>query len=128
MTDPDATLITYLTGQAGLTALTGNRIYAGLYLPKDYRPETGPALLFSPRGGGQDYTGLVLSPSYQFRSCGATLKMARELDRALYDVLDDIQDCTTIKYARMEVIGQPLLDQATGWPMVLSFYRVFFNN
>jgi hypothetical protein len=127
MIDTDAEIREYLVGQASLTVLAGQRIYASLYLPKGYTPDDGPALLFSPRGGAIDYSSLVLNPSYQFRSYGKTLEKARELDRALFDALNDISYCD-IKSARMEAIGQPLQEQGTGWPFVLSFYRIFLGN
>lgn len=127
MIDIDATIHAYLIQQAGLTVLAGPRIFASLYLPKGYKPADGPALLFSPRGGAVDYSSLVLNPSYQFRSYGKTLASARELDRALFDALNDVSYCD-IKSARMEAIGQPLQEPDTGWPFVLSFYRIFIGN
>lgn len=127
MLDTDAALTGFLLAQPGLTAVAGQRIHASLYYPKGYEPADGPLLLFNPRGGGQDYTSLVLSPSYQFRSFGATQKEARQLDRALYDALNDAQ-CYPIKMARMEAIGQLLQEPDTRWPFVLSFYRIDFSN
>jgi len=125
--DHDAALTTFLLAQPGLTAVSGRRIYASIALPKGYVPEHGPALLFSPRGGGQDYTSLVLSVSYQCRSYGLTAAEARRLDRALYDALNEAQSCP-IKLARMEAIGQLLQEPDTRWPFVLSFYQVYFSN
>lgn len=127
MVDTDAALTTFLLAQASLTAVAGRRIHASLYLPKGYAPEDGPALLFNARGGGQDYSNLVLSPSYQFRSFGLTQAEARRLDRALYDALNDAQ-CYPIKIARLETIGQLFEEPDTGWPFVLSFYRINFSN
>lgn len=127
MRDTDAALTAFLLAQPGLTAITGRRIHASLYWPKGYTPDQGPLLLFNPRGGGQDYSSLVLSPSYQFRSFAATQAEARRLDRALYDNLNDKQ-CYPIKMARLETIGQLFLEQDTGWPFVLSFYQISFSN
>lgn len=127
MVDTDAALTTFLLARPGLTAVANRRIYASLYLPKGYKPDDGPALLYSARGGGQDYSSLVLSPSYQFRSFGPTQAEARRLDRALYDELNDAQ-CYPIKIARLETIGQLFEEPDTGWPFVLSFYRINFSN
>jgi hypothetical protein len=127
MRDTDAALTAFLLARPGLTAVAGQRIHASLYLPKGYKPDDGPALIFNPRGGGQDYSRLVLSPSYQFRSFGLTQAEARRLDRALYDALNDAQ-CYPIKMARMESIGQLFQEPDTGWPFVLTFYRIDFCN
>lgn len=127
MIDVEATILEYLKTQPGLTALTNDRIHASLYFPKEYKPAEGQGLLFNVRGGDQDYTSLVLRPSVQFRSYGATPALARELDLALYGVLNDKSYCQ-IKIARLESIGQPLQDPATRWPYVLTFYRFFISN
>jgi len=120
----------YLADQAGLMAHTGNageRIYAGPDLPPEYSPANGAGILFNLRGGGQDYTSLVLSPSIQFRTYGPTMKAAIAADRALYDALNDAQ-CWPIKIARLDVPGQPLSDPDTRWPFVLSFYTINLSN
>jgi hypothetical protein len=127
MRDIDSALTAFLLAQPGLTAVAGQRIHASLYLPKGYKPDDGPAMIFNPRGGGQDYSSLVLSPSYQFRSFGLTQAEARRLDLALYDALNDAQ-CFPIKMARMESIGQLFQEPDTGWPFVLTFYRIDFSN
>lgn len=127
MRDTDAALTQFLLDQPGLTSVAGRRIHASLSWPKGYAPDQGPLLLFNIRGGGQDYTSLVLSPSYQFRSFAQNEAEARRLDRALYDALNDAQ-CYPIKMARLESIGQLFQDQDTGWPFVLSFYRIDFSN
>jgi hypothetical protein len=117
----------YLITRDGIDALAGDRIYASPYLPKNYVPDLGPALLFNIRGGGQDYSSQVLSPSFQFRSYAIDHAQAIELDQALYDNLNDAF-CIDIKMARMETVGQMLNEPQTGWPYILSFYRVHFNN
>lgn len=125
MTDIEAVILEYLMQQAGLTVHTGERIYASLYFPKDH--ESSKSILFNIRGGGPDYSGLVLSPSVQFRSYGPTPAAAREVDKALYDSLHDKSYCK-MKMARLEVIGQLLQDPATRWPYVLSFYRISISS
>jgi hypothetical protein len=118
----------YLIVQDPIDFLAGDRIYAGPFLPREYIPEQGPALLFSIRGGGQDYSSQVLNPSIQFRSYALNLEEAMGLDRALYDSLNDRCCCEEIKMARLETLGQPLHESQTGWPYVLSFWRILFNN
>jgi hypothetical protein len=127
MTDVEAVILEYLKSQPGLTVLTEDRIHASLYFPKGYKPADGQGLLFNIRGGDPDYTSLVLRPSVQFRSFGLTPALARELDLALYDVLNDKSYCQ-IKIARLEAIGQPLQDPAKSWPYVLSYYRFYISN
>lgn len=127
MRDTDAALTQFLLSQPSLTTVAGRRIHASMSWPKGYAPEQGPLLLFNVRGGGQDYTSLVLQPSYQFRSFGLTEAEARRLDRALYDALNDAQ-CFPIKMARLESIGQLFEEPDTRWPFVLSFYRIAFSN
>lgn len=127
MIDSLLALRNYLITRDEIDALTGDRVFASPYLPRGYVPDDGPALLFSIRGGDQDYASQVLRPSFQFRSYALTHELAMELDRALYDNLNDAF-CIDIKMARMEAIGQLLNEPQTGWPYVLSFYRVHFNN
>lgn len=130
MLDILASLRAFLADQAGLMAHTGNaglRIYAGPDLPPEYSPANGAGILFNLRGGSQDYTSLVLTPSVQFRTFAGTMKAALAADRALYDVLNDVQ-CWPIKLARLEIPGQPLTDPESKWPFVLSFYQVSFSN
>ena len=126
MVDIDAVITEYLETQPGLTVHTQERLYASISLPKGYDPSNGKALLFNVRGGTPDYSSLVLRPSMQFRSVGKTEAEARELDRALFDALNDASYCK-IKMAQLETIGQLLRFPATGWPFVLSFYRLFIS-
>jgi len=128
MIDPDAVMTSYLMGRAALAVLAGNRIYAGVDLPAGYAVGDGPALLFAARGGGHlNDSSKVFSLSYQFRAYGETEVEARELDRALFDALNDAK-AETINWARLEVFGQLVKEPSTGWPYVLTFYRVAFNN
>lgn len=127
MVDTDAVLRSFLIQNPGVTGLAGKRIFAGVNPPPGYKPADGPALVFSIRGGLPDYSNLMLAPSYQFRCIAITLAEARTLDRALYEALQD-KSGIGVKIARMEAIGQPLTEPSTGWPFVLSYYRIFFNN
>jgi hypothetical protein len=128
MIDTDAALIDYLNTKPGLTVHTDQRFWASVYYPKEYDPSDGKGLLFSPRTGATpDYSGLTLLLPYQFRSYGQTQAQASELDRALYDVLHEAQNCN-IKLALAEAVGQPLIEPGTRWPFVLSYYQIWFNN
>jgi hypothetical protein len=123
-------LLDFLRRNQAIADLADGRLYAGPALPKGYAPSlSGPAILFSRRGGNVDYTGLVLNPSVQFRCYAASSAKAGELDRALYDALHD-KHGPGIKRARAEVLGQPLIEPETDppWHYVLSFYRVRITN
>ena len=127
MIDVEATLRAYLAGVAGIAAVAGARVYAGSGLPAGYQASDGPALVFSVRGGGPDYSSKVLYPSVQFRAYGETEADARQLDRALFDGLNDVK-YGMIKWARCEVLGQMVREPSTGWSYVISFYRVMMGN
>lgn len=127
MVDLEAEIRAYLVTKATLTTLTGTRIYADANLPATYKPSDGGALLFTIRGGPQDYTGKVPRPSLQFRSYGMTAAIARQVDRALNDVLNDKQ-FGKVKWVRQTVLGQPLKDPETNWDFVLSFYEAQIGN
>lgn len=128
MIDCDAALRSYLAGQANLVALAGARIYASPDSPPGVTPALGSILLFNARGGQQDYSSKVLSPSYQFRSIAATEEAASDLNRALYDALNDQRPGHPMLYARLEGFPVLLIDPETLWPFVLSFYIVIFSN
>jgi len=127
MTDVEAIIRSWLAAIAAITALTGQRIYADTELPPTYAPADGPAILLIRRGGGQDESGHVLRPSIQFRCYGETTVLARQLDRTLFDGIND-QRYGSIKWSRCEVQGQLVRDPATGWPYVISFYTFHVGN
>lgn len=129
MIDIEATIRAHLAGLTALTAVYNGRIYAARSLPAGYKPELGPALLFSIRGGGQEYHSQLFMPSIQFRAFAANEKAAREADRALHDAINDTQ-ARAIAYMRMEDGTLPILldDPDTGWPYILSFYRFHIQN
>lgn len=127
MTDTDAELRKFLVGQSALVALIGQRLYASQTLPTGYTPQTGAALLFSVRGGPQDYSGKVLMPSYQFRGYAQDETLARKVGHALYDVLDGAKS-GKMKMAVLEVVPILLTDPDTRWIYSLSFYKISFSN
>jgi len=127
LTDVDAVVREFLASQTVLTNYTDDRIYASVDMPAGYTPEDGPAVLFGVRGGGQDYSSKVLEPSYQFRTYAKTERQAREVDRALYTALND-QKFGLVKSAVMETMAQLLAEPETGWPVMLTFYRLLVGN
>jgi hypothetical protein len=86
-------------------------------------------LLYTSRGGGEDYSSATLRVSVQFRSFGLTQNDAIAVDKALWTVLNDKpKEGTCMAMARLEVPGQILLDPDTQWIFCLSYYQVYFIN
>lgn len=147
MIDLDAVIRAYLAGApaptttAGkpgysgqlVTAIVGERIYAGTSLPTGYNPtpergndDSGPAILFTVRGGppqGQQ-RAVLLFPIVQIRCYGEDEGIARVLDRAVFDSLHDAKTAA-IRNAWLSIIGQLGREpDPRGWPYVLSTYRM----
>lgn len=128
MTDVEAVVRAFLAGQTGLTALVGERVWAGPHVPPGYTPGgDGPGVLMGIRGGPQEFHSRVLRVSMQFRCYAETARLARQVDRALYDVLNDCQ-VRHIKWARLEQVGQLVTEPSTEWYYVLSFYTILVSN
>lgn len=129
MTDWDAVIREYLAGLTNVSAVLGARVYSGSYLPPGYSPASGPALLFSPRGGGQDFSSHVLSPSIQMRVYAETEAAARAAARAIYDCANDTKSRKII-YARMEdgTFPQLLREPGSDWPYILMFFKFHIQN
>jgi hypothetical protein len=134
MVDIDATIRAHLASLPALQAAfsgpgPGIRIFASRNLPAGYSPEKGPALLFSMRGGGQDFSSKLHVSSVQFRAYGADELTARSADRALYDAINDTQ-ARGIAYIRLDDGTLPVLlnEPETGWPYMLSYYRFHIHN
>lgn len=127
MIDSDAVVVAVLSHDANLAHLAGTRIYASADLPPGYTPEQGPAILLSARGGVQDFSSKVLTPSYQFRLYAATEAQARAMSDALYHALND-ESGATFKWARLETLPVLLRDDVTGWPYALAFYQFWIGN
>jgi len=122
MIDIEATVRDYLM-TTRLVDLTGQRVYAHPTLPANYTPSAGPAVLFTVRGGHQDYSSHLITASLQFQCYALTAALAREVDRKLFDVLNDATEAAILS-ARMEQPGQLLQDQEVSWFFVLSYYTV----
>jgi len=129
MTDAPKAIRDFLLAQPGLMAVVETRIYAERDTPPPgYTPAgTGPAICFRVRGGGQDYEGVHLLPSVQFKCYGATEVEANEAYRVLYDALNDRQ-AYIIKHAQVETLGQTLREPETGWAFVLVFFGLLITN
>ncbi len=125
MIDAPKIIRDYLAAQAGLTALTGTRIYAEVDTPPTpgYTPDDGGAVCFKIRGGSVDYTAAILKASVQFKCYGATEVAANQVYRALHDALDEAA-AGTFKSAIQENLGQTLQEPDTGWYFTLVFFTV----
>lgn len=126
MTDVESIVRAYLASVTAVTTLVSIRIYASQNLPPGYSVSNGPAILFGPRGGGQDYSSKMLTPSMQFRCYAATEKLARQVSNALYDALND-HSGSGIKYSRMEEGTYPTLltEPEINWPYVISYFKIY---
>lgn len=107
----------------------GTNIYAAAELPAGYTPSAkGAAVLFQQRGGAPAYHSRTLKSSFQFRCYAANEAAARDLDRALFDALNDVQSFLGMQNARCSVLGQLLVEPQTEWRFVLSYWDVFLKN
>ncbi len=122
--DTNTIVRTFLASQATLTGVVSTRIYC----PRLPENTTLPALGFFTRGGeSTPYIPGLVTPSIQFDCWGATPIAARQVYRALYDVLQGIQNQTVtvdgsnykILSAIEEVQGQDLQDVD-----IPEYYRV----
>ena len=113
--DTNSIIRAFLVLQATLTDIVGTRIFC----PRLPENTALPALGFFTRGGSSSpYIPGIVSPSVQFDCWGETPQAARQVYRALYDVLQGIQNQTvsvdgsdySILGAREEVQGQDLQD------------------
>lgn len=127
MIDAADVLHDYLAAQASLTAVTGTRIWAQRNTPlPGYLPSQGGALVYRSRGGGVNYAGVLLRTSWQMKCYGADVYGADAVYRALFDVLHEAQG-SGLRWAQLEIAGQPLDDPQTGWPYVLCFYETWMR-
>ncbi len=113
--DTNSIIRAYLVDQTVLTDIVAMRIIS----PRIPENTVLPALGFFTRGGSSTpYIPGIVTPSVQFDCWGATPLVARQVYRALYDVLQGIQNVTVtvdgsdylILGATEEVQGQDLQD------------------
>ncbi len=127
--DSNTIIRTYLLAQSTLTDVVSTRIYVPR-LPEDTEL---PAIGFFTRGGiNNPYIPGIVEPSVQFDCWADTFLEARMVYRALYDVLQGIQNQTVtvdgtdyiIWSAIEEVQGQDLVDtEIPKYFRVLTFFR-----
>lgn len=128
MIDENKAIRDFLLTNAALVALVGARVWAGTDVPAaGYKPSDGGAICLKVRGGGPDYTDLLLDPSVQLKCYGATAVTARAVYAALYDALHQAKS-GTIRHAWCDVLGQDLTEPETAWPFVLTFFTVRVAN
>ncbi len=129
MIDIHAKIRAYLASLPGVTAAFGGRIYASRTLPAGYKPEQGPACLFAIRGGGQDFSSKLLTPSVQFRIYAVTEAEVIKATTALYDAINDTQS-RGICYARLEdgTLPQMLSEPVMEWPYMLMYIKFHIQN
>ena len=128
MIDVDKAIRTTLLASTGITGKVGNRIYCP-NLPPGYSPEN-TAIEYSVRGGRDFMYVPLVQPSIQIKCWGPTMEDAREVYGVLHSYLKDIRrhqgSDFTLMGCQMETFGQDLIDIATGWYNVLSFWTFTF--
>ena len=128
--DTNAIIRTFLVAQSTLTDVISTRVYC----PRLPENVTLPAIGYFTRGGdSHPYIPGLVTPSVQFDCWGDTPIAAREVYRALYDVLQGVQfqnvvvDSTTyqIQSAIEEVQGQDLQDvDIPDYYKVMTFFSI----
>lgn len=123
MNDISKLLRDYLAANAGVSALTGGRIYAERsYPPRGVTPSAGNLLVFKARGGSVAYHSQQVMPSFQFKCYAGTELAANTLYRALFEALQDMHSGVFL-HGECEVLGQTLEEPETEWVFVLTYFR-----
>ena len=117
-------IINYLLLRPAITEITGqDRIVGGLNLPQGYNPSQGGLVLITKRGGPRGRgTAPIIKPGIWTRCYGPTDIAASHLDRLVIRELDG----APIGAGRivLETDSQPSQQEDTGWPFVLSIFRL----
>jgi hypothetical protein len=127
MRDIEIVLRQFISADAAITALVGERVYFSTDLPGEYDPSVGPAILARLRGGSQDYSNQILDPSMQYQCYAIDEATARQVYFALYDLFND-QAGLHVQQSRLETQGQLLRDSESAWPYVLVGFRHWVVN
>ena len=130
MINPSATVYTYLSGQAGVTALTSTRIWTERTWPqRSYKPSQGQALVLEMLPGRVDYSSAIFSVPFAFRCYGEDESAANTLYRALFDAFQDATAAPMYK-AVMATMGQTLrdADAPSDWVYVYCSFMCHFRN
>ena len=128
--DTNSIIRTYLAAETTLTDVVSTRIFT----PRLPENTDLPALGFFTRGGGSTpYIPGIVTPSIQFDCWADTPIVARQVYRALYDVLQGVQNETVtvgssdykIMSAIEEVQGQDLQDvDIPNYYRVITFFSI----
>lgn len=127
-----ATLRTLVLSLPSVVAVAGSRIFMSADLPAGYDPRavaatvalTGPAILFSDRGGRVGPTSVIVETTYQVRCYAADAVTAGDLDARLFTALHD-RARGRIRAVRCTTTGQHVSDYPqTGWHLFLSSWQV----
>lgn len=129
--DIDGALRALALSRPGLTAVVGTRVFVGADLPTDYAVTpvagaplmTGPAVLFSGRGGRPNSTSVLVGVTYLARCYGLDQAAARALDALLLDALHD-RARGPIRVLRCQVTGQHTPETDTRWHTYLSTWEL----
>lgn len=130
--DTNSIIRAFLVDQDPLTSIVGTKIYC----PRLPENTELPALGFFTRGGSSTpYIPGIVTPSVQFDCWGESPLAARQIYRALYDVLQGVQNQSVevdgsiykILSAREEVQGQDLQDEVPGYFRVLTSFSIMIR-
>lgn len=129
MIDCNATLYNHLTATTtALYGLVGARIYTP-HVPTSFT-NSQAAVEFLRRSGTSQREHETLYPSFQFKCFGGTANVsnAEAVYRALSDVLRSINNTSVsggvLLQAQEETMGSTLIDPDSGWPYVVTFWRI----
>ncbi len=114
-----------------VVAVVGQRVFLAAELPAGYDPKavtttptlTGPAILFSDRGGQPGRTSVVLDSIYHAQCYAVDQPTARSLDAALFAALHD-RAAGRLRSVRCTTTGQHLVSPRTNWHLYLSVWQV----
>jgi len=135
MINDQVILLTYMQAQSDITDITTTaRIHAARDMPPTgYTPDDGSAIVFKRRGLlAMDERGQAYSGSYQVKCYGRggndnqQRLNAEALYRGLHDAMQFGQNYDILGI-QQEAGPEPLEEPDTGWPYVLSFWRVQFR-
>lgn len=114
-----------LLSRPALTAVTGQRIYAGSNLPSGYQLSQGEAILLSVRGGGRNYSEVIKEPNVQ-ALCYAPddLRAMRLAEEHLRAALNRATSRDILIAIEEGMPQGPFRDPTTNWPFVIAFYDV----
>lgn len=127
MIDALSTLRAFIVAQSSVTALTGQRVYAGQAFPPPTYQAGQYAICFNARGGALGYDRRLLQESFTFKCYADSEINAMALYRTLVDAIDD-KSGGHIRHIELEISGYPLQEPDTDWPFVLTFFRVTFDS